>query len=146
MLIGGTLLVKENLTLFTQNIGIIIEVLIMIYIDLILRMNQAVYVDLSVKNFYHCLWNVVYIIILEEMCNSKNVWSNIFEYHFIWKCTQIQIGLLHTLTFTSKLTIRGRLRTKLYQRDDFNFPIVNFPFICSNIPSTPAYHWCVAAN
>ena len=26
----------------------------------------------------------------------------------------------------------GRLRTKFY--DDFNFPIVNFPFICSNIP------------
>ena len=67
MLIGGTLLVKEHLTLFTQNIGIIIEVLIMIYIDLILRMNQAVYVDLSVKNCYHCLWNVVYIIILEEI-------------------------------------------------------------------------------
>jgi hypothetical protein len=34
----------------------------------------------------------------------------------------------------------GRLRTKLYdRRDDFNFPIVNFPFICSNIPATPAY-------
>jgi hypothetical protein len=34
----------------------------------------------------------------------------------------------------------GRLRTKLYdKRDDFNFPIVNFPFICSNIPAVPAY-------
>jgi hypothetical protein len=33
-----------------------------------------------------------------------------------------------------------RLRTKLYdERDDFNFPIVNFPFICSNIPAAPAY-------
>jgi hypothetical protein len=31
-------------------------------------------------------------------------------------------------------------RTKPYDiRDDFNFPIVNFPFICSNIPATPAY-------
>jgi len=30
----------------------------------------------------------------------------------------------------------GRLRTKLYdKRDDFNFPIVNFPLICSNIPA-----------
>jgi hypothetical protein len=29
---------------------------------------------------------------------------------------------------------------KLYgKRDDFNFPIVNFPFICSNIPAAPAY-------
>ena len=34
----------------------------------------------------------------------------------------------------------GRLRTKLYdKRDDYNFPIVNFPLICSNIPAVPAY-------
>jgi hypothetical protein len=34
----------------------------------------------------------------------------------------------------------GRLRTKLYdKRNVFNFPIVNFPFICSNFPATPAY-------
>ena len=33
-----------------------------------------------------------------------------------------------------------RLRTKLYdKRDDFNFLIVNSPFICSNIPAAPAY-------
>jgi len=25
------------------------------------------------------------------------------------------------------------------KRDDFNFPIVNLPFICSNIPTAPAY-------
>ena len=32
------------------------------------------------------------------------------------------------------------LCVKLYdKRDDFNFPIVNFPFICSNIPASPAY-------
>ena len=29
---------------------------------------------------------------------------------------------------------------KLYvKRDDFNFSVVNFPFLCSNIPSSPAY-------
>jgi hypothetical protein len=34
----------------------------------------------------------------------------------------------------------ARLRTKLYdKRDDFNFPIVNFSFICSNIPAALAY-------
>ena len=32
------------------------------------------------------------------------------------------------------------LKTKLYdKRDDFNFPIVNFPFLSSNIPASPAY-------
>ena len=34
----------------------------------------------------------------------------------------------------------GRLRTKLYdKREDFIFPIVNFPFICSSIPAAPTY-------
>jgi hypothetical protein len=34
----------------------------------------------------------------------------------------------------------GRLRTNLYdKRDDLNFPIVNVPFICSNIPAASAY-------
>ena len=33
-----------------------------------------------------------------------------------------------------------RLRVKLYdKRDDFNFNIVNFPYLCSNIPKSPAY-------
>ena len=32
------------------------------------------------------------------------------------------------------------LQVKLYdKRDDFNFDIVNFPFLCSNIPQSPAY-------
>ena len=31
-------------------------------------------------------------------------------------------------------------QVKLYdKRDDFNFSIVNFPFLCGNIPQSPAY-------
>jgi hypothetical protein len=41
---------------------------------------------------------------------------------------QIQLCLIH----------RG-FRKK---RTDFNFPIVNFPFMCSNIPTAPAYRIC----
>ena len=34
----------------------------------------------------------------------------------------------------------GQLRTSLYdKRDDFNIHITNFPFLSSNIPSSPAY-------
>ena len=34
----------------------------------------------------------------------------------------------------------GKLSTRLYdKRDDFNFPIVNLPFLSSNIPSAQAY-------
>ena len=38
------------------------------------------------------------------------------------------------------LEFRGRLKTKFYdKRDDFTFPIVNIPFISSNIPALLAY-------
>jgi hypothetical protein len=34
----------------------------------------------------------------------------------------------------------GRLTTSLYdKRDDFDFAIVNFPFLCSNVSLSPAY-------
>jgi hypothetical protein len=34
----------------------------------------------------------------------------------------------------------GRLATSLYdKRDDFDFVFINFPFLCSNIPLSPAY-------
>jgi hypothetical protein len=34
----------------------------------------------------------------------------------------------------------GQLSTKIYdKRDDFNFKIINFSNMCSNIPASPAY-------
>ena len=34
----------------------------------------------------------------------------------------------------------GQIGTKIYdKRDDFNFKIINFPNVCSNIPASPAY-------
>ena len=34
----------------------------------------------------------------------------------------------------------GQLSTTIYdKRDDFNFKIINFPNMCSNIPASPAY-------
>jgi hypothetical protein len=39
-----------------------------------------------------------------------------------------------------KLDTNGKLTTQLYdKRDDFNFSIVNFPNLCTNIPASPAY-------
>lgn len=41
---------------------------------------------------------------------------------------------------SSYLDSERRLRAKLYDKDDdFNFLIVNFPFISSNFPTAPAY-------
>ena len=45
---------------------------------------------------------------------------------------QIQLRIIHT--YTQKMTVSG-VDNELYEkRDDFKFPVVNFPFICSNIP------------
>ena len=34
----------------------------------------------------------------------------------------------------------GQISTKIYdKRDDFNFKLINFPNMCSNIPASPAY-------
>jgi hypothetical protein len=39
-----------------------------------------------------------------------------------------------------KLDTICKLTTQLYdKRGDFNFSIVNFPYLCSNIPISPAY-------
>jgi hypothetical protein len=39
-----------------------------------------------------------------------------------------------------KLDTNGKLTTQLYdKRDDFNFSIVNFRYLLSNIPPSPAY-------
>jgi hypothetical protein len=52
------------------------------------------------------------------------------------------------MTFNSFLMLAvisfdGHYKTKpstLYdKRDEFNFAIVNFPFLCNNIPLSPAY-------
>jgi len=44
-----------------------------------------------------------------------------------------------------QLLMKDTTDTKFYdKRGDFNFPIVNFPFICSNIPAAPAYGVCIS--
>jgi hypothetical protein len=51
--------------------------------------------------------------------------------------TDRSTSYLHLLP---EIDIEGPLRMKLYdKRDDFNIPIVNFLFICSNIPAALAY-------
>jgi hypothetical protein len=43
------------------------------------------------------------------------------------------------LNIRIEIDSEGRLRTRLYdKRDDFNFPIVKFPFMRSTIPAAPS--------
>ena len=44
------------------------------------------------------------------------------------------------LDLLTEIDDEGRLKTKLYgKRYEFNYFIVNFQFLCSNIPAAPAY-------
>ena len=37
----------------------------------------------------------------------------------------------------------GQLSTQIFdKRDDFNFKVIKFPNMCSNIPASPAF-WCL---
>jgi hypothetical protein len=39
-----------------------------------------------------------------------------------------------------KLDTNSKITTQHYdKRDDFNFSIINFPYVCSNIPASPVY-------
>ena len=63
----------------------------------------------------------------------------IWHYSVVTVVTVIMIQKVMSATEIDNRGIR-RLKTKLYdKRDDFPFPIVNFPFISSIIPRTPSY-------
>jgi hypothetical protein len=109
----------------------------------------------------HKLWNIVsterYILhmqVLLEGCTFRYIDDvlslNNFSFgDFVDRIYPIELEIKDTkdtdrsasyLDLHLEIDSEGRLRTKLYdKRDDFNFPIANFPFICSNIRAAPAY-------
>ena len=97
---------------------------------------QTLTICVSVVKFLHCK----YILVL-SLKNTKFA-----EYlEFIYP-RELEIKeTKETATSSSYLDYylyidNGKLTTRLYdKRDDFDFPIVNFPFLSSNIPSAPAY-------
>ena len=57
----------------------------------------------------------------------------VLRIYLLWFC----IFISYAFVYLSSMIL---LRTKLYDKwDDFNFPIVNFPLICSSIPAVPTY-------
>ena len=74
---------------------------------------------------------------------------NKYRFGFVDRIYAIELEIKHNtntdrsasyLDLHLEIDSEGRLGAKLYdKRDDFNFLIVNFPFIYSNIPAPPAY-------
>jgi hypothetical protein len=77
--------------------------------------------------------------------NKANLFIALVENFFHWyilqswklKKPQIQLRPYHFWTYTSNLTtvIKSVLKFMI----NFNFKIINFPNMCSNIPASPAY-------
>ena len=70
--------------------------------------------------------------------------QNFFHWYILqsWKLKRPQIPLRphHFLDLYLKIDDSGHISTKIYdKRDDFNFEIIHFPNMCSNIPASPAY-------
>jgi hypothetical protein len=95
--------------------------------------------------YYFCNPSIIYAIQLSDVQSINN---NIFHnyIHLIYpdeleikdttesdKCAEFLNILLNTGSI-------GRITTTLYDKhSDFDFGIVNFPFLCSDIPFSPAY-------
>ena len=88
------------------------------------------YIDdvLSINN--HNFHNYVHLIYPDELEIKDTIESDISASY---------------LDILLNIDSNGRLTTTLYdKRDDFNFAIVNFPFLCNNIPLSPAYGVCIS--
>jgi len=75
--------------------------------------------SLNNRNFSNCLHPIypVELVVKDATDSSKSA-------------SYLELYLKHD--------INGNLTTKLYdKRDDFKFPIINYPFLGSNIPSSP---------
>ena len=74
-------------------------------------------------------------VLYSRICNVE--WTATGELRLIYdRRLFLSVSYLALLLFATG----GTISTKLYdKRDDFDFRIVNFPYICSNIPESPAY-------
>ena len=105
------------------------------FIQRLLKKNEKKLVRSS--NFtFRCIDDVL------SLSNSRfgDFVDRIYLSEFEIKDTTDTDGSASYLDLHLEIDSEWRLRTKLNDKwDDFNFPIVNFPFICSNISAAPAY-------
>jgi len=71
---------------------------------------------------------------------NNNFLHLIYQVELVVKDTTDSPNSASYLDLYLEHNINATMTTKLYdKRDGFKFPIVNYPFLDSNIPSSPAY-------
>ena len=78
-----------------------------------------------------------------QLCILKHPSRKVINFRHLFGCDTIPNKSGHLadyLDLTFIIDSGGKLSTRLYdKRDDFDFHIVNFPFLSSNTPSGPSY-------
>ena len=123
--------------IFQQTIGIPMGTkCVLLLADLFLYSYEAEFIQGLLKSGKKKLaqsFNFTYRYTDDVLSLSNSKFSDYLD--FIYPS---ELEIKDTTEFTKSTS--AKLSTKLYnKRDDFNFPIVNFPFLCGNIPASPAY-------
>ena len=80
------------------------------------------------------------VLSIQTTQNLKIIWARCMFLNLRSRTPQRTPLLFSYLYLLLSIGRDGQLQTSIYdKRDDFNFHIINFPFLSSNIPSSPAY-------
>ena len=101
---------------YTQSDNNVIKYVVVVNSLILMTFYLSIILDL--QNFFH--WYIL------QSCKLKRPQIQLRPYHF-WTC-------ISNLT-----TVVNSVLIFMIKRDDFNFKIINFPNMCSNIPASPAY-------
>ena len=131
--------------IYQQTIGILVGTnCAPLLDDLFLYLYEAEFVQSLLKAGKKHLaqqFNFTYRYIDDALSLKNTKFAEYLEFIYPY---ELEIKETETAASSSYLdcylyTDNGKLTNRIYEkRDDFNFPIVNFPFLSSNIPSAPA--------
>ena len=144
--LADNIFVKFGGCLFRQVLGIPVRTKCA-PLDLFLYSYESEFLDILVRSGHRRLtrsFNLCYrytadLIVLNNKKFIEYV-KDIYPSELNVEKANILDDQANYLDLTFIISNNNRLYTKLYdKRDDFNFHIVNFPFLSSNIPSGPSY-------
>jgi hypothetical protein len=104
---------------------------------------------LTIVGELRCSGTVVSVCSASGTCRVNLAITSMISYEWWKDCEVITTSRTYPWSYVTHIFHKGQLcfipwkgevkSEILRQINDFNFPIVNFPFLCSNIPSAPAY-------
>jgi hypothetical protein len=105
------------------------------FIQVLLKKNEK-----KIARFFYFTFHYIYAVLSLNNSNFGDFVDCIYPIKLEIKDTKYTARSVSYLDLHLEIDNERGLRTKFHDKwDDFNFQIVNFPFIWSNIPAAPAY-------